>query len=265
MKKVLSLVITFALIMTLLIGCDSKKDLGSLEFKANGEDFVRQGFVSKDGWDISFEHAYITLSEITAYQTNPPYDSQSGDKIKYDEKVSLKDTKTVDLAEGDENAETISVGKVKAPIGQYNAISWKMVKGTEGEAKDNCLAIIGKATKDGNTIDFNIKVDKQYKYSAGEYIGDERKGILSKDGKADLEMTFHFDHIFGDFDTPENDGLNTGALGFEPLAKVAEDGQLNVSIGELESKLSEEDYNKLIDILPTLGHVGEGHTHAEEI
>ena len=29
---------------------------GSLVLVANGEDFVRQGFVSKDGWSINFEH-----------------------------------------------------------------------------------------------------------------------------------------------------------------------------------------------------------------
>ncbi|WP_353736712.1 hypothetical protein [Moorena sp. SIO2C4] len=28
---------------------------GKLQFRANGEDFVRQGFVSKDRWQISFD------------------------------------------------------------------------------------------------------------------------------------------------------------------------------------------------------------------
>lgn len=57
----------------------------------------------------------------------------------------------------------------------------------------NNLVIIGKAEKDGKLIDFNIKVDKQYQYLAGEYVGDERKGIVEAGKEADLEMTFHFD------------------------------------------------------------------------
>ncbi|MGB3613727.1 MAG: hypothetical protein WBA10_08035, partial [Elainellaceae cyanobacterium] len=40
---------------------------GTLEFRANGEDFVRQGFVSKDGWQMDFDHLYVTLSELKAY------------------------------------------------------------------------------------------------------------------------------------------------------------------------------------------------------
>ncbi|WP_262562789.1 hypothetical protein [Acaryochloris sp. CCMEE 5410] len=47
---------------------------GTLKVAANGEDFVRQGFTSKDGWQISFDHVYAHLSEIKAYQTNPPFD-----------------------------------------------------------------------------------------------------------------------------------------------------------------------------------------------
>ena len=33
----------------ILAGCSPRASSGTLEFYANGEDFVRQGFVSKDG------------------------------------------------------------------------------------------------------------------------------------------------------------------------------------------------------------------------
>jgi len=87
--------------------------------------------------------------------------------------------------------------------------------------------------------------------------------MLQKDGTADMEMTFHFDHIFGDAETPMDDGLNVSALGFEPFASVAEGGALDVDMAGLQAKLSAGDYQMLVDILPTLGHVGEGHCHCD--
>lgn len=275
-RNILALILILAL--TLVAGCGSQTsetgaeadkgaqtETGTLEFRANGEDFVRQGFVSMDGWNITFDNVYVTLAEITAYQTDPPYDPDSHTAIDSDNKVALSGNFTVDLAEGDENAETILVGTVDAAPGQYNALSWEMVKGSEGESKDNVVVIIGKATKDEQKIDFNIKFDKGYKYSSGEYVGDERKGILEAGGEADLEMTFHFDHIFGDAETPMDEGVNPGALGFDPFAALSQDGQISADMGKIEAEFSAEDFQKLLEILPTLGHVGEGHAFAEEI
>jgi hypothetical protein len=76
-------------------------------------------------------------------------------------------------------------------------------------------------------------------------------------------MTFHFDHIFGDAETPMDDDLNVGAPGFAPFAQATEGGTLEASLSELKSMLSAEGYQLLLDMLPTLGHVGEGHCHCE--
>jgi len=35
---------------------------GTLQFVANGEDFIRQGFTSKDGWNISFDEVLASGS-----------------------------------------------------------------------------------------------------------------------------------------------------------------------------------------------------------
>ncbi len=274
-KKILALimVLMFSVVFT---GCaqegnnpeetaKTSAEVGTLAFVANGEDFVRQGFTSKDGWAISFDHVYINLADVTAYQTNPPYDPESGKQIESDKSVTLKGVHTVDLAEGDENAEPILLGKVEAPIGHYNAISWKLANASKGVAQGNNLVIIGKAEKEGQVVDFNIKVDKQYQYLAGEYVGDERKGIVEADKEADLEMTFHFDHIFGDIDTPADDGLNIGALGFDSLARLAKEGKAEIDMAGLKQGLTADEYSKWLEILPTLGHVGEGHAHAEEL
>jgi len=171
----------------------------------------------------------------------------------------LDGVKTVDLAEGDESAEPIVVGEVSAPAGRYNALSWQMVKAPDGPAAGYPLVMQGTATKDGQTVDFNLKIDEELGFTCGDFVGDDRKGILTAGDAADLEATFHFDHLFGDSETSADDELNTGALGFDPLAAIAENGQLDADLATLREQLSQEDYVKLIEILPSLGHVGEGH------
>jgi hypothetical protein len=234
-------------------------ETGTLTFTANGEDFVRQGFTSKDGWNISFDHVYVTLTDVEAYQTDPPYDAESGETPDGVE-VRLDGTYTLDLAAGDENAEPLVIETAAdAPAGQYNALSWRMIPATEGDAAGSTLLIDGTADKDGETIEFVLSTDREYAYTCGEYIGDERKGILAGGDEADLEATFHFDHIFGDGDVALDDSLNVGALGFDPLAAQAQDGTLTVTLSELEERLSAEEFATLQSTLETLGHVGEGH------
>ena len=41
---------------------------GTLVFEANGEDFAQDGFTSKDKWEISFDHVYVSISNPTAFQ-----------------------------------------------------------------------------------------------------------------------------------------------------------------------------------------------------
>ena len=267
-KRVLVSAITvLAIVSIMLAGCTGgggavEDAVGKLQFNANGEDFVRQGFVSKDGWSLNFDHLYVTLADITACQTDPPYDPYTGSNMNCDVNVSLDNVYTVDLAEGDEDSPPIFVGEVPdAPAGYYNAISWSVAKATSGPAAGYSLVIIGTAEKDGQSIDFSIKIDKEYEFAGGEYEGNERKGMVQEGGTADLEMTFHIDHIFGYIETPADDILNLLALGFEPLAGIAEGGKLDVDMSDLQSKLSSGDYQILVDILPTLGHVGEGHCH----
>lgn len=236
-------------------------ETGTLAIRANGEDFVRQGFTSKDGWQINFDHVYINLDQVTAYQTDPPFDPEADQPIQPNVKTeaSLDGVKTIDLAKGDEDAEPIVIGEVQTPVGRYNALSWQMVKAPDGPAAGYPLWIQGTAAKDGQTVNFTLKVDEELGFTCGDFVGDERKGIVQAGQTADLEATFHFDHLFGDADTAADDALNTGALGFEPLAAIAQNGQLDADLATLKAQLSQEDYSKLVEVLPSLGHVGEGH------
>jgi hypothetical protein len=232
---------------------------GTLEFRANGEDFVRQGFTTKDGWEVSFDNVFVSLADVTAYQTDPPFDAEAGTKMDAKEQVSVGEPVVVDLAEGDENAETILVSEVEAPAGRYNALAWQMVPATSGPAEGYSVLMQGTATKDGETLPFTIGISEELAFTCGDFVGDARKGILDDGAMADIESTFHFDHLFGDAGAPIDDDINTGALGFDPLAAMAEGGTVNVDSASLKENLSEEDYATFMNILPSLGHVGEGH------
>jgi hypothetical protein len=229
----------------------------TLTLVANGEDFIRQGFVSKDGWHIDFNHAYVTLADVVAYQTNPPFNSEEDEELKPTESVTLiSEATTVDLAAGGENAPPIKVTQVSAPVGFYNAIAWKLVNDQENTGS---IILDGTAVKENETVKFLISLPINSDYTCGEFIGDQRKGILEAGKTAEIETTFHFDHLFGDGQTPANDDLNISALGFQPLAILAQNGQLKVDLATLEKSLSPEDYQKLMNNINSLGHVGEGH------
>lgn len=262
MQKSLVILTTLALLVSILLaGCGSEKDKGSLTFYANGEDFARQGLVSKDGWNVSFEHIYVTLADVRAYQTDPPYDAHQGGDVKAKETVKLDQTYTVDLAKGGSDAPPILVDQVSdAPVGHYNATHWKMALAKDGPAAGHSLLITGSAEKDGETVAFTLRVEQEYTYTCGEYVGDQRKGYVQKDGAADLEMTFHLDHIFGDAGSPLDDDLNLDALGFDTLATAP---TIDMNMSQLKEALSAQEYQALTGAILTLGHVGEGHCHCE--
>lgn len=101
---------------------------GTLMVVANGEDFVRQGFVTKDNWKIDFERVAVNVGNITAYQTEPAFNPDENTEIEPTEKVTILDeVTTIDLAEGTENAKPIAVAEINAPAGSYNALGWSMI------------------------------------------------------------------------------------------------------------------------------------------
>ena len=162
-KKLFVPVITLSILAIILSGCAGGGATGKLQFHANGEDFVRQGFVSKDGWSITFDHVYITLSDITAYQTEPSYDSSLGSDIKAKSTVALDGAYTIDLAEGGEDAPPLLVAEVSdVPVGHYNAIAWKMAKATSGPSAGHSLVIIGTAERASTRANQNRHMFRQF-------------------------------------------------------------------------------------------------------
>ena len=234
-------------------------ETGTLLIRANGEDFVREGFTSKDGWAIAFDNVYVTLADITAAQTDPPFDPETSTELQAKAEAKVEGTQVVDLAEGDVAAEPVTVAELEAPVGRYNALAWRMVPAESGPSEGYTLWMQGTATKDGETIPFTVRVNEELAFTCGDFVGDERKGILTAGDEAELEATFHFDHLFGDGGAPADDSLNTGALGFDPLAALASNGVVDVDSAALQAGLSDADYTTFLGILPSLGHVGEGH------
>jgi len=233
--------------------------IGQLEIRANGEDFVRDGFVSKDGWAIGFDNLYLGLADVVALQTDPPFDPDSEQAPQIvTQAAAQSDVTVVDLASDD--APTALVAEFpQAKAGRYNALSWRVVPATTGPSSGQSLRLVGQASKDGTTVPFTLDWDQSYSYVCGDFIGDQRKGILKAGDRSDLEATFHFDHVFGDGDAPQDDYLNQKALGFEPLAELAEAGELTVNRDQLEAQLSPEDFQQLETAIAGLAHVGEGH------
>ena len=256
----LSVAVIPVLFGTIACTPSSETQVGTLELRANGEDFIRQGFVSKDGWQIEFDHVYANIQDVVAYQSSPPFDPNTDKEITAQTDALLTPSAKVDLAEGDDMAAPILVGQAETLAGRYNALSWKLVSETEPS-----LMLIGTATRDGETIPFEIAMNPSLAFFCGDFVGDERKGILEPEGTADVETTFHFDHLFGDIDTPADELINRGALGFDPFAALAQDGVVNLTPEDLETKLTKVEKLQLADIYKGLGHVGEGHCHAEEI
>jgi len=60
-------------------------DTGTLTLFADGEELATEGFVApkltRDGWELRFDRILITLDQVTAHQTEPPYDADSGATI----------------------------------------------------------------------------------------------------------------------------------------------------------------------------------------
>jgi len=239
-----------------LTGCSSSIEntdskIGKLAVLANGEDLIAEGFVSKDGWQLDFNNVYLSLDKITAYQTDPPFNAETEAKMKVSEQVVLlNNPKTVNLT----TADRVLIAEVEAPPGKYNALTWQIAP-----IAGKTILLEGTAQKEDRNINFSIALNETVQYICGEFVGDDRKGFLKAEDKADLETTFHFDHLFGHAEVAPDDPMNVNALGFDPLANLAANDTIDLDMATLEKQLSPEAYRRLKEGLISLGHVGEGH------
>ena len=242
-----------------LLGCSSAPATGSLAIYANGEDFVRDGFTSVDGWDINFDHLYVNIKNINAFQSETGYDaSVGGDPFSNTKSVSsVSGDFLVDLTQDRSTGEPVLIHTITSvEAGHFNSVLWEMSSNDYP-----AYQLIGTASKDGETITFDISITENQSFACGEFVGDERKGFVNADETGELELTFHLDHIFGDADSEMTSKINEGALGFQPLADIAENGTLTVTSSDLATLFSTDDYDTFNYTIANLGHVGEGHCY----
>lgn len=237
-----------------LAGCQGTPE-GTLDILVTGEDLISQGFETKDGWQLRFDHAYVTLDQITAYQTNPPF--EPGQPLQATTEVKLSAPKTVDMVA----PEPVLIESVMAPVGHYNALSWEVVEPTAGPSAGSSLMLVGTAQRQDEVVNFSLGFPMALRFVCGEYVGDERKGVVSTENKTDLEITFHFHHLFGD--AQKDREFNDAALGFAPLVALSGDRPLELDAAALTEALTPSQRTQLDKLLASLGHVGEGHCQEE--
>jgi hypothetical protein len=245
MIKLKHLVIVLSIF--LIFGCKKKTSTGSLKFVANAESFVANGFKSVDGFKITFTKVILNISDVSVA-------SKDGKKT-----ITLPGSHMVDFKSSADAFVKLAVLN-KIPVTEYRRLKWSLKKLKDGEYKGYSLILTGKAIKGGKTIDFTLKFDEEVSWDAKEgYSGDIIKGIVKKGKIGEVEMTFHFDHIFGDGNSPLTASVNKAAAGFGVFAKFAKNNKIVVSQAELKEQLGADVYKKLILAFQGLGHSGEGH------
>ena len=207
-KKIVTFSTTVALATLTLVSCKPNENVikqgnidntGNVLLVANGEDFVRKGFLAKDGWQIEFDRLEVSVSEAIAYQIDSDPQANLETNLQSQPQVTILDKTTIiDLAAGDKNATPIAINTKEVPTGFYNALSWKMEPTKDGLLPDQTIVLQGTAVKGQRNVNFLLGFRLPVTYYCGEFVGDERKGIVESGRDAELEMTFHFDHIFGD-------------------------------------------------------------------
>jgi hypothetical protein len=219
---------------------------GAVVFTANGEDFVRRGFVDKQGWSISFDNLYVNIVDPTAYVPDTG------------EQVVLEGSHWVDLAEGSAEAEPIVLGSAEqvAPD-NYQALRFAVERVSGGFYAGSSIVMVGTASRGGKQVPFTIRLDEEMVFDGREgYVGEELKGLLQPGSVTDVEMTFHFDHVFGDAEAETDDHINAGSVGFDFFYAFADAGVVDVGQEELKGA---EGYGTLLQAVWSLGHLGEGH------
>lgn len=239
-KQRLIRILSMGILLTSIVACQNDK--GTISFTANGEDFVANGFMSKDGWDVNFDRVFINLSKITAYNAQ---DSKLSAELPGSYLIDLKDSPIVAMDK-----------LTDLPKGNYQSLRFSLTPIENGEYQGSSIVMKGTAVKEGESIDFLIKLNEELTFDGKEgYVGDTIKGLLKED-ETEVEMTFHFDHLFGDIEADADDHVNTGSPGFNFFLPFNDKGSLIVDQKQLSTL---DGYDILMGAIETLGHLGEGH------
>jgi len=276
---------------------------GTLEFYADGEEFIRDGFMSMDGWTVEFNHVYVNVENVWAEQSSglapasamdsasdmepahAGHEAPDAGSAGYEIRAPLHGSFFVDLH--DQTGPTL-IGTVNGVIaGNYDSIDFSMLPATldsdtyggaldvdlQTAAAEGLTMIIegtalfsGNGILTGSTLNFTLKLDEQMEYvNCGPNQG---LGFVSNGGVGEAYLTFHIDHIFGDYEETPHEGVNAIALGVDPIARACDslgrDPVCTLTQTEMKANMTVIEYNTFMGALLTLGHSGEGHCHLAE-
>lgn len=284
----------FVWLVLVVVACDGGvadgvAPTGALTFTLNGEGFAREGFVSEDGWRVDFEHVYASVADVTAYQVVEEAEALDGalrdfvaaHPISFHAghphaeipegaaRVDLPGAFVRDLHQG---TAPIPIGVVSdAPIGNYNRLSFDLVPaaatadGFVDALAGASLVFVGTASRDERTVTFTLRFGASLSFEAcGPHHDDP--GVVAQGGEGQAELTFHFDHVFGDADEgpadPDDPGaVNAVAIGFGPFLALADGDVIDAGPEDLAAL---PEHAALMAALATVGHSGEGHCHLRE-
>jgi hypothetical protein len=229
----------------LIISCSEKT--GNLLFTANGEEFVVDGMISREGWEIQFENVLVNIISPEAYNPEKP-----------ELKAVLEGSHLVDLKRGTSNRPVVSVGIVPdAETGNYQSLKFSIKQMDSGKYAGYSIVLKGIAEKENVRIPFLIKLNEELTFDGREgYVGDSIKGILHSGKTADVEMTLHFDHLFGNIKMGADDHVNSRSPGFEFFLPYIKENKIDVDQNQMTGN---RHFEKLIQGIESLGHLGEGH------
>ena len=245
-----------------LAGCgESEAPKSALDLVVNGEAFAEMGMVSKDQWQMEFEQVIVTVGAVTASGVPSqaailqpksrsaalswPLPSESDPEVK---------AAVVSLQDG-----PVRLGSQPVTVGNYNQVKW-----TWGSGETAAIALQGTATQGDRTVTFNLEFPGQFQVACGDYVGDERKGIVTADEAGEVELTFHLDHVFGDGEFPPEAEINQKSVGFGPLVEATEGDEVTVTAADWEQWGTPELRRSLEKTVQSMPHVGEGHCQVEE-
>lgn len=225
------------------VACDDEDDsgagAGTVQVTAYGESFIEDGIPASemgDGWAVTFETFEVDLANITVAGT----DLGGG---------------TVELATGSDGAGH-PVASAAVAAGGYTGPAYDVTG----------VSVKGSATKDGETLTFDWRLDAPTRYADCETTTD-----VPADGTGTFQITIHADHLFYDSLVSEDPGVV-----FQALADADTDGDGAITQAELAATdIGSYDVGNadvqdlwgwLIAQTRTLGHVdGEGHCDAEAL
>ncbi|MEM9771374.1 MAG: hypothetical protein AAF889_07205 [Cyanobacteria bacterium P01_D01_bin.73] len=248
-----------------LVGCGGASvDTSELDVVVNGEAFAQEGMLSKDGWQIEFKEIVVAVGKVAASGV-PPRTANSDDILEASWPAEGTDGAsdsaagkfvTVALQNGPK-----SLGAQTVAVGNYNQVKWQW-----GDGSGAAIALQGKATKGDRTIEFDLEFPGAFEVACGDYVGDERKGIVTSESAGEVELTLHLDHLFGDGNSAADAEVNAKALGFGPFAEdAAEEDKVAMNPASFTGWGTPEVRQLLDKGLSSMPHVGEGHCEVQEV